>query len=80
MLAEYGIAVRLVYDEERGTYRVEHTRVLKDGSLSSDWRVFGGFVGYDSSAYSDEDEALSNFEYLKPGREDRPPNDSNLAI
>jgi hypothetical protein len=52
-----GLATRLTFNEEREKYRVEHSVLLKDGSIDGDWNVFGGVVGCPASEYDTEEAA-----------------------
>ena len=60
-----GFAARLTYNEERDSYRVEHSSLLTDGGIDGDWQVFGGSVGYNSSEYDTEEAARSFYNELE---------------
>lgn len=59
-----GLATRLTYNEEEDKYRVEHSVLLKDGSIDGDWTVFGGSVGLPISEYDTEEDARRFYEKI----------------
>lgn len=60
-----GFAARLTYNEERDSYRVESSPLLKSGEIDDTWEVFGGSVGYNDSEYSTEEEAREFYDELQ---------------
>lgn len=60
-----GIAVRLTYNDEEDTYRVEHSELLKTGNISGEWNLFGGSVGYNASSYGTEEQARQFYSELE---------------
>ncbi|ELY83610.1 hypothetical protein [Natrinema altunense] len=60
-----GLAARLTYNEERESYRVEYSPILKSGDIAEEWELFGGSVGYTSSEYDAEEEARAFYDELE---------------
>ncbi|MFK8213893.1 MULTISPECIES: hypothetical protein [unclassified Haloferax] len=52
-LPDRGLAVRIVVDDAADSYRVEYTP-LSGGSVTDEWTVFGGSVGYDASVFASD--------------------------
>jgi len=60
-----GIAIRLIYSQEKDHYRVEYSAIMQDGSIEDEWNLFGGTIGYTDSIYEEEEMARQTLEDIK---------------